>query len=332
MDKLIQKHYPRSLECTVIKHHPISPQVLEMLREEITDSDYASFVSPQYLSQCDVHEVHQTPHCTVHIVSPHADVPPLLLIRRTMRRIECLMSIYGISKKKHLTFWLLPTSHLRKFPKKSDVQITPEHINGGFTYTHSRAGTVFVFRREEFPKVFLHETLHHAHMDTHSAWSKADLQKIYAYFRLDTKGCNPSMQCTSTDLRPNEAWIETWAELYHLGFLHYEYSLPWDLLWNAERKWACTQAKRVLLHQKAQQDGKWREQTHAYSYMVLRAALLWSAPKVLSTFHQVHQHINTSKLAQFMIACFEDASFQKCLHNTVLPSHTCFRMTVFGDL
>ena len=347
MDQLIQKYYPRNLDYTVIKHTSISPQIIQSLVEEIKDSKYSSFVSSQYLSMCNTHEIHKTLHCTLHIISPSTEVPPQLLILRTLRRVECIMNIYGISNKKHLTFWLLPTSHLRKFPKNKNLQVSAEHINGGFTYSNANSGTIFVFRREEFPKVFLHETLHHAPIDTHSAWSKTDLQKIYSYFRLDTMHCNSQMQCTHTDLRPNEAWIETWAELYHMGFLQYEYQIPWNTLWNAEKKWACLQAKRVLEHQKAQMDGKWREETHAYSYMVLRAALLWCAPKLLDTYSFNKTivasttkttnitRINTTQLAQFMFTCFNNSSFQKCLRETKLPPlsrNSSFRMTVFGDL
>ena len=211
------------------------------------------------------------------------------------------------------------------------MEIAPEHINGGFTYTHTRNKTIFVFRREEFPKVFVHETLHHTPLDSHSQWSSANLQKIYKYFHIDMSNCNRAMQCHTTDVRPNEAWVETWAEIYHLLFIQYEYNLPWSFLWKAEREWACVQAKRVLLLQKAQPHGTWRERTHAFSYMVLRAALLWHAPHLLQQL-QTGITWNASQLTQRMIASYENPTFKECLRRTRIPSHSSFRMTVFGDL
>lgn len=325
-NKQIQKHYPHGIAVTC-ERNPVSTEISRMLSNELKESGYSSFVDSNYLATCDLHDTYKTSHCTIHVVSPRQDMPPKLLILRVARRVECLIRIHNM--RPSFTFWLLPTLQLRKFPRRADVEIGAEHINGGFTYAHSHSQTVFVFRREEFPKVFLHELLHHSPLDTHNRWSSASLQKIYSRFRLDTSGCNQAMYCRSTDLRPNEAWIEAWAEIYHLLFLQYEYGLPWSFLWKAECKWACVQAKRVLLHQKAQHDGKWREHTHAFSYMVLRAALLWSAPRLL---HQHNQANNTLDFAQLMIACYEDPLFQNGLRQTHIPRNACFRMTVFGDL
>lgn len=323
--KQIREHYPHDIKYT---YHiePVTTVLHSTLLKEIEESGYASFESSplsSFLAHCDVHHTLKTPQCTIHIVSPEKDVPPKLLLLRVARRVECIINTFQIQKK--LTFWLLPSPHLRNFPRHGTTQISPEHINGGFTY--SQLNTVFVYRREEFPKVFLHETLHHAPIDMHSSWKANDLSKLYAYFKFDTKGCQQT-QC-ETDMRPNEAWIEVWAELYHLSFLHFEYRFPWNTMWKAERDWSCIQAKRVLMHQKHQQDGKWREQTHAFSYMVMRAALLWCTPKLFATSPNM---INSDHLTHFIISCFETPSFQQHMARLKLPSHTCFRMTIHGDL
>lgn len=320
----IRTHYPQDLEYT---YHidPISPTVYSMLSKEIQESGYASFEDSylsSFLANCKSHHTLKTSQCTIHIVSPQKDMPPKLLLIRVTRRVQCILNAFGIQK--HLTFWLLPSPHLRKFPRKSTTPVSPEHINGGFTY--SQLNTIFVFRREEFPKVFLHETLHHTPIDMHSSWKESDLSKLYRYFDFDTKGCNRT-QC-ETDMRPNEAWVEVWAELYHLSFLQFEYRFPWKAMWNAEREWACMQAKRVLLHQQHQPDGKWREKTHAFSYMVMRAALLWCTSKLLAT----SSTMNSEDLTRLIISCFETPSFQQYMAHLKLPTHACFRMTIHGDL
>lgn len=320
MEKQIREHYAHHLVIDTDRT-PISKSTFSMLSEEVRSSGYASFLPSSYLPSCNIQETYRVPGCTIHVVCPEKDAPPKILMLRVVRRIHCLIRIFRISKP--LTFWLLPTPHLRMFPKDTHTQLSPEHINGGFTYSVSN--TIFVFRREEFPKVLLHETLHHASIDTHDTWTTTDLQKIYAYFNVDTKGCDARMQCESTDVRPNEAWVETWAELYHLAFLCHEYRLPWSSLLHAEQRWACVQAKRVLQHQRSQPDGKWREHTHAFSYMVLRAALLWCASAVI-------ERPPSKDLAGFIVSCFENRAFQKCLQDTRVPPHMCFRMTVFGDM
>lgn len=335
----IQKYYPTgtqthkfyyTLESTPILPNSPSPTWYQKLSNELRDSNYAaaSLNPAEFLAQCQIKHTYTTQRCTVHVVTTYKDDPPKLLMLRVLRRLECLLDIFNV--RKQLTFWLLPTPSLRKFPKASNVHISPQHINGGFTYPE--LNTVYVFRNEEFPKVFVHETLHHTHIDMHSHWdrSKTELQKLYAYFHLDTNACNSAMQCYITDIRPNEAWVEVWADIYHIAFLHHEYGIPWSVLWSREREWACVQAKRVLAHQHKQADGQWRETTHSFSYMVLRAALLWSAPKLVSMMNPSSR--TTEQITNQIVSCYEDKSFQLFLRKTQLPRHLCFRMTVFGDL
>jgi hypothetical protein len=233
------------------------------------------------------------------------------------------MSVYQINKK--LTFWLLPSPKLREFPKQVYEKIETKHINGGYTYPSENI--IFIFRREEFPKVLLHETLHHARIDTDKLWKPEHLTSLYEYFNISTSGCLTPSSC-HTDLRPNEAIIEALAEIHHTAFLSYEYRISFKRMIMMEQKWACVQAKRILQRQRNRQ---WSEGTHAFSYMVIRACLLCNADTFLE-YIMTTPKIDSDRLVHMIRSSFENQQFQSKLTNTVIPTHHSLRMTVWGDM
>jgi hypothetical protein len=197
------------------------------------------------------------------------------------------------------------------------------NINGGFTYP--ARNLIFVFRKEEFPKVFLHETLHHTRLDTHQKWNADDVNALYNFFRIDQTGC--PLDC-DTQLTPNEAFVEAWANVYQLAFLTHEYRFSFDQMLKTEQRWACIQAKRLLRHQDAFFQS-WKEKTHAYSYIVIRSALLWNLDKFLKK----QNHATSANMYKLVTASFENAAYQACLASAVVPKrHNSFRMTIFGDM
>ena len=322
MQQLLQttkRSYIKHLQPECHVHH-LEDTTRTMLFREFQGGKYVDHKhTVQYLRTCDTHIVMKTPHVRLHVICPRSKQPPRLLLTRVMRRIETLLKMYRCEK--NLEFWLLPTSTRRTMPETVATKITPYHINGGFTYPQDN--TVFIYRREEFPKVMLHETIHHLELDTSAHWPWDKLKALYSAFGISKEGC--SHVCT-TDLNPNEAVVEAWATIYHLAFLNIEYGIPWKNVATIEIAWALRQAKALLLKQ-AKMGGTWKEDTHAYSYVVLKSMLLWN----------MHAFITTppSQLPRvFMdLVLSESRSYIQALQSQ--PSHTTLntlRMTAFGDL
>jgi hypothetical protein len=252
-----------------------SADVRTVLERELTAAEYSSGMGvADYLRTCDTHIRAASPGAVIHVVCPIDDVPPKVLLERVLRRIACLCRTWSCSK--HLEFWLLPMRKPRRMPP-GPTPIQTHHINGGFTYP--MRNQIFIVRAEEFPKVMLHETIHHLSLDTHRYWTPALEQALYRLFRIETAGCP---EACHTNLSPNEAVVETWAEVFQIAFQTIERGAPWRMLYDMELAWARTQSHKVLTKQ-ARLGGAWREGSHAYSYILLRTLALAHLDAFLAT-------------------------------------------------
>ena len=320
--QLLKKYYPTHLRVDT-KSGKISKEIVTMLKEELVaaDSQYSLGSDlERFITRLSKHNTYSLPNVDVHVVASLKDCPAHMLMLRVIRRVQCIMNIFQMEKR--LTFWLIPCPNLRVFPLRHET-VEPRHINGGYTYPAK--DTIFVFRQEEFPKVFLHETLHHTSLDVDHLLKANDVMQLYKYFNISEKGC--PLKC-DTDLRPNEAIVEAWAELYHLSFLSFEYKLPFSALLKKELEWACIQAKRLLRHQNNMHKQMWKESTHSFSYTIIRASLLWSQSKMI----ELTKARSSEQICAFIIGCFQNSDFQNAIRASPEISGKSFRMTIFGDL
>jgi hypothetical protein len=305
----IPEHYPK--QPPAITHWKMSPHQHASLRKELASSSFAHPNAPQWLDACThITTLAYEGRCTIHVVTSPQDRLPRPLLVRAAKRIRCLSDMFGLSRT---TFWLVPVDAPRIFPQGA-TKIQAEHINGGYTY---RSGQdVYILRREEFPKVMLHETIHHTMMDP-GAFRHPEKAALQRAFQL----------APTSRFEPEEAIVETWADLFHIAFLAHEYALPFQDLMEKEVRWSVIQAKRVLQHQ-ARHFPLWTEGTNAYSYIVFRAVLLASWKELLAT----PMPMTTHTWVRWIVNGFLHPSFQKRLAAARIPSHRCFRMTVFGNL
>lgn len=238
--------------------------------------------------------------------------------RKLCKRVSCIQSMYPTNPSK-LIVWIFLNDEKRVMPEQGEV-VKQKHINGGYTYLNGNE--IFVLRREEYPKVVLHETLHHTSHHMHQ-WDSSDLKRLYNAFHISYDQCAHSMHSCNTDLAPNEAIIECWAEMFHIAFLSIEYNLPFKKLYETELSFAFAQACKVLQYQRRHHP-VWKETTHAYSYMVLRTMLLY-------TFASWYRNRQTSgSLTTLMIATFNNPHVQEKLRGSS-PTSKTLRMTLFGD-
>ena len=149
--------------------------------------------------------------------------------------------------------------------------------------------------------------------------------------QITTEGCDTNYVQCDTKLVPNEAVVEAWAELFMCTFLSHEMGCSLEYLIEQEKAWACAQAKRVLLRQSAMANQTWREMTHAYSYVVIRAALLYNWGTLLSRCTG-NTSVSSADLYHFIMESLTDSEFQKQLSSSRTTGHPSFRMTIFGDM
>ena len=108
------------------------------------------------------------------------------------------------SKTLHIYF--LFTDVKKTTPENDMEPIDSVHANTAFTTSCSLANTIFIFRREEWFKVFMHETFHSFGLDFSAHSNSESNQKILSLFPAINK---------QTDIRLFETYCEMWAEIFY---------------------------------------------------------------------------------------------------------------------
>lgn len=174
-------------------------------------------------------------------------------------------------------YWYL-TSQTKKMPTNSGEDIDEINANTGFTMAcPSVANSIYIYRREEWFKVFIHETIHSFGVDFARMPEEEVNNAIFQMFGI---------QC---DLRLYEAYTETWAEIIHAIFICM--TPPQEVVevtLNNERMFSLFQKTKVLDHHrlkyrelcKVNNSGerrvkKYSEKTPVFSYYVLKSILMF---------------------------------------------------------
>jgi hypothetical protein len=249
---------------------------------------------------------------------------------------------------KIFNYWLIPTDANRWFPKRGIIM--PKHINGGFTYvTHTHVDThesaaayasaateyanIFIYRREEFPKVMIHELMHHSYVDitthtnthtnTHThTHNNLNIYENNAFINKLKMACEIS---TNTQFLPNEGIIEAWALILHSLFISLEYKIPFNTIMGIEKTWSTKQSARLLYYKNIHKNDKkneWEETTNSYCYIVIKTLLI----------QNIDACINNSINGTIQLYIEKNiANYLEKLIPQNLKNKT-FRITIFGDL
>ena len=145
-----------------------------------------------------------------------------------------------------LLFWRNDLRHCgaKEWPSRRNV-------NGGWTVPGSRE--IVVYRREEWDRVFLHETIHTMEWD----WTMPT-RPLACWGLGDGAVVSPHLL---------EAWTELYAEWLWCGW----HNVPWSV----QRAYMDTQAIQILARQG---DSDWNEDTSVFAYYILKAALAPAFP------------------------------------------------------
>lgn len=149
---------------------------------------------------------------TVHFAFPCNSTINDTYLRNCMKRMFMWLFIaekFAISTcSKTIDIYIYMTDFEKKLPTDS-AAIGKVHVNTAFTTPCKGSTEIHIFRREEWFKVFIHETFHNLGLDFSSMNENISSNEIYNIFpiKLDTTPC--------------ETYCETWAEIINLQFITY---------------------------------------------------------------------------------------------------------------
>ena len=117
---------------------------------------------------------------------------------------------YGATKcARRLTVYMYPTKFRKKLPEDPRQVLGPEHANTAYATVCAPDGHIVLYRREEWLKVFIHESFHAYGFDEglHGA---ADVEAVLANA---FPGFGPGAPTDGPEFNVGEAYTETWARI-----------------------------------------------------------------------------------------------------------------------
>lgn len=182
-----------------------------------------------------------------------------------------------------LTIYLYFTS-LQKTTPSSNISILGEHnVNTAFTMTCPKISEIVIFRKEEWFKVFLHETFHNFGLDFSDMNNEACNNKIRSIFPVNS------------EVNLFESYAEFWAKIMNALFCSYAhlsnkndvqaFLTNVDFFITLEKIYSCFQMVKVL------------------DFMNLKYKQLYSTDTEISSLRNTLYRENTNVLAYYIITC-----------------------------
>jgi hypothetical protein len=177
------------------------------------------------------------------------------------------------------------TDHMKQLGSVDLEALDMIHVNTAFTTSCSRETEIYLFRREEWFKVFMHETFHNLGFDFSEMDCSTLDKRLNAVFPLNNK------------FKVYESYCEMWAETAHVLFLLFfkgynksDALAKFETVLHYETVYSLFQCVKMLNHYQITYDQltnktcsfskkareKYREKSPVFSYYVIKTIFLLS--------------------------------------------------------
>jgi hypothetical protein len=203
-------------------------------------------------------------------------------IKRTIKRAFLVIDNYNNVKSFIINLILSP---LKKEFVYNEM-FTEKNINSGFTF-HNK-NEIFIFRKEEYPKVIIHELLHHQLLIDNQHFKHENKIKLMDHFNIHH----------STKLILNETIIETWAMIVYLYLISKEYNLNLKTLFDVEFKYSMLKTYQLLKLQETYKNKQWIDRANIYAYIIFKFIIMSKLQDFLAIYTFPH---DDSTITNFII-------------------------------
>ena len=194
---------------------------------------------------------------------------------------------------KSLTVRMFLTDFPKLLPAENRVTLGPVNVNTGYSYFCAAKGEIVLYRKEEWKKVFIHETFHAYGLDF-SCDANILVSRMKKLFPV------------RSEHKVSEAYTETWARICNSAMCAYLYTsgkltratYMQNVLFNIgiERMYAAVQCRKVLSHMGLVYDSLvgdsdtntvlranlYKEDSNVLAYYIITAVLLSDYPRFIS--------------------------------------------------
>jgi hypothetical protein len=185
-----------------------------------------------------------------------------------------------------LNIYIYHTPYNKTIPKKNTEILGTEHINSAYTTPCVKDGEIVIYRKEEWFKIFIHETMHIYGFDFSSYYPISLVNNVKEIFPINS------------DFELSETYSEIWARIINCAFISFlslkpreninKYLMYMDILIQIEKLFSLKQMVYVLdymgltyndLYSKNNKsvilrDTMYRENTNVFCYYILTAMFI----------------------------------------------------------
>jgi len=214
---------------------------------------------------------------TIYITEENYNIEEYNECIRRMLILFCTYLKYSTKKCSNKLNIFLFFSKLEKTLPEYGEQMERHNLNNAFTYPCTDDSELTIYRKEEWFKVFCHESMHNLGLDFSSTDDTVSKELILKIFPI------------KSDVRLYEAYTETWAKiincifcsLYNFDDNFDDFITRFNYFISKERAFALLQTVKILNHMGLKYQDlygsnsyKYNEKTYLISYFVINAILL----------------------------------------------------------
>jgi hypothetical protein len=218
-----------------------------------------------------------------------------LIVEKMLLVLQLIIAISNNESRngQHVTFFLTPFQ--KKLNSNTNV-LGAKNVNSGFTYPYLKTGVTFIYRKEEFFKVFIHESIHYYGID----------KALHKDFSNDAKyNINYNKFINSFNIRPqdianigiNEALTEYWTFIIYLIAQSYKKSITLaNFIYEFENSYKLEllhiifQVVKILNYNKltyseflTKYSKQYKETSHIFSYYIVKTLLVYNHSDLLKS-------------------------------------------------
>jgi hypothetical protein len=218
-----------------------------------------------------------------------------LIVEKMLLVLQLIIAISNNESRngQHVTFFLTPFQ--KKLNSNTNV-LGAKNVNSGFTYPYLKNGVTFIYRKEEFFKVFIHESIHYYGID----------KALHKDFSNDAKyNINYNKFINSFNIRPqdiakigiNEALTEYWTFIVYLSAQSYKKSIvlanfiyEFENSYKLELLHIIFQVVKILNYNKltyseflTKYSNQYKETSHIFSYYIVKTLLVYNHSDLLKS-------------------------------------------------
>ena len=211
-----------------------------------------------------------------------------------VQRILIFMISLSNLKMKTLNIVLFLHNDKKVITKKYEI-LSPKHINTAVTYACNPNGEIFLYRKEEWFKVLIHELMHSLCLDFSGIDIKSLQDNIKKIFNIES------------EFEISETYSEFWATIINCCFLSIDISKSYKtfkqnvtMMIDFERIFSLFQSTKILKYMKIdnyksflnEQSHLFEEKTNVFSYYILKSVLLYHYDEFMSLCYENNQPSN----------------------------------------